>query len=79
MMNFNYFTNLKTIMTQNLITIIEQDFNNEGYIKIPESILVDLQWFENQKLTIEVQEDGSVLLRRLIEKTIIQEEERIYV
>lgn len=79
MMNFNYFTNLKTIMTQNLITIIEQDINNEGYIKIPESILVDLQWFENQKLTIEVQEDGSVLLRRLIEKTIIQEEERIYV
>lgn len=58
-------------------TIVENDEINYS-LCLPEELLLDLQWFEGQKLTLEMQEDGSLLISKAPLEKLEEQSKELY-
>lgn len=52
---------------------LKQNELNEFFLEIPEEILIYLDWFDKTKLIIEIENDGSLTIRKLPKPKEVEE------
>lgn len=62
----NYLKNNSTRnQMKEYIVELKQNELNEFFLEIPEEILIDLDWFDKTNLKMEIENDGSLTIRKM--------------